>query len=79
MASSFFIITAVMTAVFDREKATFWHVLVFCLKFGLVMLAIGVLILVYDINSMGILIGVSLVLPSIVLESILKLARSGEA
>jgi hypothetical protein len=73
MATSFRIIVAVMQAVLGRGSKRLWPIVAFWLKFAVMMILLGVLVIVYDIDAFGLLIGLSTILVSIVLESIRKL------
>lgn len=77
MALSFRIMASVLKAVFGKGKVSFFALALFWLKFGLLMTGVGALVLVFDVDAMGLLIGLSLIVPAIVLETVLKLADTG--
>ncbi|TLN11185.1 ATP synthase subunit I [bacterium] len=75
MAVSFRVIASVMTAVFGRGGGNIVHVATYWLKFALMMLLVGALVLVYNLDVGGLLIGFSQIVPAIVLETVWKLAN----
>lgn len=79
MATSFRIIAVVMRSVFGKGRVNALALGTYWLKFAAMMTAVGVLILIYDVDATGLLVGLTLIVPSIVLETVMKLAKSGEA
>lgn len=75
MATSFRITGAVMQAVFGRGAQRGWPMVAYWLKFGLLMGLLGVMILVFDVDALGLLLGLSMILVSIVVETLRTLRQ----
>lgn len=73
-AASFRIIAAVIRAVLGKGVTGFWPVFTYWLKYLLMMGMVGILVLIYRIDAMGLLIGLSVIVPSIFAEAAIKLA-----
>lgn len=76
MAGNFNIIVSVMRAVFLKGQAGIGRVGLYWVKFAALMLLIGVLVLVFRVDGIGLLVGLSTILVAIVAETLLRLARS---
>jgi hypothetical protein len=74
MAGNFGIIVSVIRAVFLKGQASALKVGLYWFKFAAVMLIAGVLILVFRVDVIGLLVGLSTILVAIVAEALLRLA-----
>lgn len=73
-AASFRVIAVVMKAIFAKGSTSFWPVATFWIKYSAMMAAVGALVLIYRVDVIGLLIGLSLLLPAIVVEAVLRMA-----
>lgn len=74
MGLNFRIIVAVMRAVFIRGSTSLVNVGGYWLKFVGVLAVVGVCILVFEIDPIGFLVGLSTILVAITAEAVLRLA-----
>lgn len=70
-AGSLRVMALVMGRILAPKKKGFWPVAAFWLKYVLLIAAVGVFVLKFEIDIPGFLIGVSLIAPSIVIEAVL--------
>lgn len=74
MAANFRVIVGVIRSVFLYGSANILNVGIYWAKFGLLMLAVGILVLVFRIDPIGFLVGLSVILVAITTEAVLRLA-----
>ncbi|MHB8765151.1 MAG: ATP synthase subunit I [Deferrisomatales bacterium] len=74
MAANFRVIVGVMRSVFVRGSANALNVGIYWLKFVGLMLLVGIVILVFRVDPIGFLVGLSLILVAITTEAALRLA-----
>jgi len=75
MAANFRVIVGVIRAVFLKGSTRLGNVVIYWLKFAGVMALVGVLILVFQVDAVGFLVGSSTLLVAITAEAVLRLAR----
>lgn len=73
-AASFRTVALVMRRILRPEPTSGWPVALFWFKYSAVILAVGLLVLEYEVDIIGFLIGVTLIVPSIVIEAVAKAA-----
>lgn len=76
MALNLRIIVGVMRSVFGKGSGSVVNVGLYWAKFAVLMLAVGVLIAVFEIDPIGLLIGLSVFVLAISLEATSRLLRS---
>jgi hypothetical protein len=74
MAANFVIITAVIRSVFLKGETSVLSIGIYWAKFVGVLVLVGVLILVFRIDVIGFLVGLSTILLAITTEAVLRLA-----
>lgn len=75
MAANFSVIVTVIRSVFLKGEASILNVGMYWFKFVAVMLLTGVLILIFRVDVIGLLVGLSTILVAIVAEALLRLLR----
>ena len=76
MAANLRIIVGVMTSVFGKGSGSVINVGLYWAKFAGMMLLVGVLLAVFEIDPVGLLIGLSVFLVAITAEAVARLMRS---
>lgn len=76
MAANLRIIVGVMTSVFGKGSGSMLNVGLYWAKFAGMMLLVGVLLAIFQIDPVGLLIGLSLFLLAISAEATLRLLKS---
>lgn len=74
MAGCFRITIMAMRALFIKEEAKRWPLVIYWLKFTSIIAIVGVLVFKFEIDPAGFLIGLSLIVVAIVAEAVRKLA-----
>lgn len=74
MAGSFGIIASVIRSVFTKTTISPLKIGIYWAKFAGILLLIGVLILVFRVDPLGLLVGLSTILVAITGEAVLRLA-----
>lgn len=75
MAVNFRIIVGVMRSVFLKGTANVANVGLYWAKFAGVMLLVGVLIAMFQMDAVGLLVGLSLIVPAVFIEAVVRLIR----
>jgi len=75
---SFRVIAFSVKRLLETDRRRKWPGLLLWIKFSLIFVVVGVLILKVNIDVLGLLVGISLILPSIVFEAVCKLAAREE-
>jgi hypothetical protein len=75
-ALSFRAIAYVLGLAFKKSRIGCFPLILTLTKFGLIMIAMGSLILVYNVDILGILIGTSMIMPSILLEALINMSAA---
>lgn len=73
MAANFRVIVGVVRSVFLYGSANVLSVGIYWAKFALLMLAVGILVLVFRVDAIGFLVGLSIILVAITTEAVLRL------
>ncbi|HSH70005.1 MAG TPA: hypothetical protein VK997_08810 [Deferrisomatales bacterium] len=76
MAANLRIIVGVMTSVFGKGSGSIVNVGLYWAKFAGMMLLVGVLLAVFEIDAVGLLIGLSVFLVAITAEAVFRLTQS---
>jgi hypothetical protein len=74
MAVSFGIIAAVIKSVFTKSGISPLRIGIYWAKFAGILLIVGALILVFRVDPLGLLVGLSTILVAITVEAVLRLA-----
>ncbi len=74
MAASFGVIAAVIKSVFTKSGASPFNIGIYWLKFVGILAMVGAFVLVFRLDPLGLLVGLSTILLAITLEAVLRLA-----
>ncbi len=78
VAASLRTVAVVMGRILAPGRKGLWPAVIFWLKYTLVIAAVGVLVLKFEIDIPGFLVGVSLMVPAIVFEAVRSWAAREE-
>ncbi len=70
--ASFWVSAVSLGPVFRKRRMGFWPGAIYWFKYTFLIASVGVLILVFEMNAIGLVIGFSVILPSIVFEAVRK-------